>query len=88
MWASRAEERRHELCRWALRMWMEERGRTIRQAAEVFGCSFSTLKHILNEYRRPGIELARRIEEHTGIAANRWGPWPPRNGKGNTKREA
>jgi transcriptional regulator with XRE-family HTH domain len=51
----------HPMLRWA-----EENGKTVRELAEVAGCSDSHLRNILAGRREAKLSLAKRLSEFSG----------------------
>jgi transcriptional regulator with XRE-family HTH domain len=56
----------------ALWRWIQQGGMNQRRAAELLGMHFQTLNQILKGRRRPGLFVAERIEQVTGIDCALW----------------
>lgn len=55
-----------------LRDWMRRRGFTQADAARYFGWDDPFLSKIVNGAHRPGLMIALKIEEYTGIPVEAW----------------
>ena len=57
-----------------LRQWIDRSKLEDFEAAEQIGLHRAQLSHILNGIRRPGLDVALRIERATGIPVEAWAP--------------
>jgi transcriptional regulator with XRE-family HTH domain len=55
-----------------LAAWRKAKHLKLRQVAARVGCDPSTLNKIERRKRRPGRDLADKLEKHAGIAAELW----------------
>lgn len=55
-----------------LRDWMDRRGVTLNQMAELLSIDFTFVSKLANGTRRPSLKLAVEIENVTGISIRSW----------------
>lgn len=72
----------------ALRSWIERARCSQVELAQRIGCKKSFASHLVNGRRKPGLEMAARIEELTGIQLRDWFTAAPRSAGGSTRRAA
>lgn len=64
-----AEERRQSVSRRRLETVLRERGLSVTEAAETFGCSTSKIHGVLNGFDRVTLDMALVLQEKHGVAA-------------------
>lgn len=64
-----AEERRQGVSRGRLETVLRERGLSVANAAETFGCSTSKIHGVLNGFDRVTLDMALVLQERHGVSA-------------------
>lgn len=64
-----SEERRQSVSRRRLETVLRERGLSVTEAAETFGCSTSKIHGVLNGFDRVTLDMALVLQERHGVTA-------------------